>query len=71
MLVLSRKLDESIIIDGNIEVTVLAVQGRRVKLGIRAPGEVSIRRLEIPLRSNLRHNGASSVEDRRLAAVGG
>jgi len=47
MLVLSRKLDESIVIDGNIEVTVLAVHGRRVKLGVRAPGDVAIRRSEI------------------------
>lgn len=72
MLVLSRKLDESIVIDGNIEVTVLAVQGRRVKLGIRAPGDVSIRRLEIPVQSLAsRERPAATIEDRRLAMVSG
>lgn len=70
MLVLSRKLDESIVIDGNIEVTVLAVQGRRVKLGIRAPGEISIRRQEIPIHSRLPHSGQATVEERRFTTVG-
>ena len=37
MLVVTRKIDESIIISDNIEVTVLEVTGDRVKLGISAP----------------------------------
>jgi carbon storage regulator len=65
MLVLSRKLDESIVIDGNIEVTVLAVHGRRVKLGVRAPGDVAIRRSEISPHANAsdqhRHETAPRV----------
>ena len=44
MLVLSRKTDESIVIDGRIEVTVVQIEGGRVRLGITAPREVSIRR---------------------------
>jgi carbon storage regulator len=72
MLVLSRKLDESIVIDGNIEITVLAVQGRRVKLGIRAPGDVSIRRQEIPVQAHVPHDRAAGLaEDHRLAVVSG
>ena len=47
MLVLSRKADESIIIDGQITVTVLAVQGNRVRIGIEAPPRVSIHRGEL------------------------
>lgn len=47
MLVLSRKRDESIVIDGDIQVTVLAIHGRRVKLGISCPAEVPIHRGEI------------------------
>lgn len=47
MLVLGRKVSETIVIGDNIELTVLAVQGGRVKLGISAPKHVSIRRSEL------------------------
>lgn len=47
MLVLSRKKGESIIIDGQIEVKVIAVEGEMVKLGIEAPKTVSIHRQEV------------------------
>ncbi len=47
MLVLSRKCNESIIIDGNIVVTVIEVRGDKVRLGIQAPREVPIHRSEI------------------------
>ena len=47
MLVLSRKSDESIIINGNIEVRVTKIEGDVVKLGISAPREISIYRKEI------------------------
>ena len=47
MLVLSRKLDESLVIQGEIIVTVLAVNGDRVKLGISAPREIPIFRMEV------------------------
>jgi carbon storage regulator len=47
MLVLSRTVGKSIIINDNVEVTVLEVQGNSVRLGINAPKEVSIHREEI------------------------
>jgi carbon storage regulator len=47
MLVLSRKRGEVVVIDGNIEVTVLEVRGDRVKLGLSGPAEVPFRREEI------------------------
>lgn len=50
MLVLSRKLNEGIVIDGNITVTVIEVRGNRVKLGIIAPKDKVIRRDEIVLK---------------------
>jgi carbon storage regulator len=50
MLVLSRTLGKSIIINDNVEITVLEVQGSSVRLGINAPKEVSIHREEIYLR---------------------
>jgi len=47
MLVLSRKPNEEILIDGHITVTVLGVEGKRVRLGIEAPKEVCILRKEL------------------------
>ncbi|MCX7976593.1 MAG: carbon storage regulator CsrA [Bellilinea sp.] len=47
MLVLTRRVDESITIGDTITVTVLAVEGDRVKLGITAPREVLILRQEV------------------------
>ena len=47
MLVLSRKKGESVIIQDNIVVTVLSVEGDIVKIGISAPKEVDIYRKEL------------------------
>ncbi len=47
MLVLGRKTNESILIGDNIEITVLAVDGDRVKIGIKAPNSVRILRQEL------------------------
>ena len=47
MLVLSRKLNESIVIDGHIIVKVVRVDGDVVKLGITAPMEVPVHRQEV------------------------
>jgi carbon storage regulator len=47
MLVLARKENEKIIIDGRIVITVVRLAGRGVRLGIEAPAEVSIKREEL------------------------
>ncbi|MBI3416696.1 MAG: carbon storage regulator CsrA [Verrucomicrobia bacterium] len=47
MLILSRKINESIIIDGRISVKVVRVDGEVVKLGIQAPLEVPVHRHEV------------------------
>ncbi|MDE7277482.1 MAG: carbon storage regulator CsrA [Lachnospiraceae bacterium] len=47
MLALSRKKSEALIINNNIEVTVLEIKGEQVKLGISAPKEVPIYRKEV------------------------
>ena len=49
MLALSRKKNEAIIINNNIEVTILEVKGEQVKIGISAPREVSVYRKEVYL----------------------
>lgn len=47
MLVLSRKRGEQISIGDSITVTVISVNGNRVRLGIEAPGETPVRRQEV------------------------
>jgi carbon storage regulator len=55
MLVLSRKENQSVMIDGRIKVAVLEIRGRHIKLGIEAPPDVPI------CRSELLASGAKSV----------
>jgi carbon storage regulator len=47
MLVLSRNTNESIVIDNDITITVVAIQGDKVRLGIEAPKEIPVHRLEV------------------------
>ncbi|MCM1231309.1 MAG: carbon storage regulator CsrA [Ruminococcus flavefaciens] len=47
MLALSRKKSEALIINNNIEITVLEIKGEQVKLGISAPREVPVYRKEV------------------------
>jgi len=52
MLVLSRKMNESIVIGENIVVTVIDIRGDRIRLGIEAPRNVSVHRREVYERTN-------------------
>lgn len=47
MLVITRKLDQSLIINGNIEVLVVGINKDGVRLGIKAPKEVQVHRREV------------------------
>lgn len=47
MLALARKLNQSIVVNDNIEITILEVKGDQVKIGIEAPRSVPIYRKEI------------------------
>lgn len=49
MLILTRRIGETIVIGGNINVTVLGVKGNQVRLGVKAPKEVPVDREEIAL----------------------
>lgn len=47
MLILTRKIGESLLIGDDVAITVLSVRGSQVKLGVKAPKEVSVHREEI------------------------
>lgn len=61
MLVLSRKVNERIVIGGNVVLTVVKIDRNQVRLGIQAPEHVAIYREEIS-------PGAAAAEPERLAA---
>jgi carbon storage regulator len=52
MLVLSRKLGESLIVGDEVKVSILSVSGNQVRIGISAPKEVSVHREEVYIRIN-------------------
>ena len=47
MLILTRKVGESVLIGNDVSITILSVRGNQVKLGVEAPKEVSVHREEI------------------------
>ncbi|MCK3657015.1 carbon storage regulator [Pasteurellaceae bacterium Macca] len=47
MLILTRKIGESLLIGDDVEITVLSIRGSQVKLGIKAPKTISVHREEI------------------------
>ncbi len=59
MLILSRRKNQSVIIDERIEVTIVDIKGDQIKLGIQAPPDVSVFRNEVFL----------AIQDENRAAV--
>ena len=50
MLILTRRIGESVMIDSEVKITVLGVKGNQVRIGIDAPKHVSVHREEIYMR---------------------
>ncbi len=61
MLALSRKKNEAIIINNNIEITVLDIRGDQIKLGISAPKEIPIYRKEVYIQ--IQNENKQATED--------
>lgn len=68
MLVLSRKVGEKLVIDGNITVEVVKIQGNRITLGLVAPSDVKILRSELDQKQPQATKTQLVVEDGLLAA---
>lgn len=62
MLALSRKKGESLVVNNNIEITVLEVKGDQVKIGINAPKSVPIYRKEVYVQIEEANKAANDAE---------
>ena len=62
MLALSRKKNEALIINNNVEITILEVKGDQVKIGITAPKEVPVYRKEVYLQIQEANKAAADAE---------
>lgn len=63
MLILTRRIGETVIIGDDVTVTVLGIQGSQARLGINAPKDVSVHREEIYLRIQKEKEGTSTDTD--------
>jgi carbon storage regulator len=61
MLVLSRKLNEKIVIDGGIVVTVVKIEGGQVRIGVEAPSHIKVFREEILGKSHANRTGEGAI----------
>ena len=66
MLVLTRKKNQSIVINDNVEITILDIQGDQVRIGINAPKSVSVHRKEVFLEIQEENKKAAEVKSIHL-----
>jgi carbon storage regulator len=69
LLILTRKVGESVAIGDDIQVSVVEIKGTQVKLGIRAPKDVTVHREEIYLKIQEENRRASQVSTDTLGSV--
>ena len=69
MLVLTRKINESIIIADNIKIEILEIKGEKVKIGIEAPKELHILRDELYQEVTEQNKQAAVVDEENLSKL--
>jgi carbon storage regulator len=69
MLILTRRIGETVVIGEEIDVTVLGVKGSQVRLGVKAPMDVSVHREEIFQRISQEREAAGGATTRMPPAV--
>jgi carbon storage regulator len=69
MLVLTRKIGESIAIDDHIKITVVQIKGKQVRVGIEAPKDTKIHRLEVYEAIQSQNKEAASTDSQRARKV--
>lgn len=67
MLALTRKKGESLVVNNNIEITVLEIRGDQIKIGINAPKDVPIYRKEVYLQ--IQEENKAALESGKLEAL--
>lgn len=61
MLVLTRRLGETLVINDDIKITVLGISGNQVRIGIAAPKEIEVHRAEVYERIQAEKNGEAAA----------
>ena len=63
MLILTRRVGETLVIGDDVTVTVLGIKGNQVRIGVNAPKDVSVHREEIYDRIQREKGGAAAVKE--------
>ena len=63
MLILTRRVDESLVIGDNVTVTILGVKGNQVRIGVDAPRDVTVHREELAQKQDAQEHKLSLYRD--------
>ena len=65
MLILTRRVNESLVIGDNVTVTILGVKGNQVRIGVNAPRDVSVHREELAHKDDATSNPKADKDDQQ------
>ncbi len=66
MLILTRKPGESIFLDNNIQITIISIQGKQVKIGLDVPSEINVYREEVYQKIKEENQQATTITNNDL-----